>query len=189
VKRRPSMISLVRVLVVAVAAAGTFSCSSPGYMTYRDADREIEVRQPTDPDGAATVTILPDGGVVLSTPETHTPASYTEKATVNWLMVFGGLFAAAAVLAAILRAKVPVIPSNAPVGLGIASAICFALPTVIDKYLLYILIGAAIWAVWIWYSYRHNVRLERQQPTSARGAEKADDNDDEQESHSRPRAM
>ena len=120
---------------------------------------DIELEQPTDAAEAATLTVEPDGTIIAKTPKTHQPASYTEKATVNGLMIFGGLFGVAAVVLFVFKGKFPLMPSNAPVGCALASAACYMLPTIIDKYLLYILLGAAGWLIWVLYSYRHNKKL------------------------------
>lgn len=145
------------------------SCRTPGKLRYQDAHRTIEASQPTDPTGAATITIGPDGSVTLSTPPATAPASYTEKATANGLMILGGLFAVLAVASFVLRKSFPLIPSNAPVGLAVASGVCFAMPTVIDEYLPWILGAGALWLAWIWFSYRHNLRLKQSPPNPEKG--------------------
>lgn len=123
--------------------------------------KEITVKQPTNAKEAAVIEIKDDGTVRVQNSSSYQGASYTEKATVNWLMIIGGLFALLAVACFVLRSYFPLIPSNAPMGLSVASAACFALPTVIDDYLGYILIGAGIWAAWVYYSYRHNHKLKK----------------------------
>ena len=123
--------------------------------------KEVEVKQPANAKEAAVIEVKEDGTVLVKNSSSYQGASYTEKATVNYLMIIGGVFALLAVVCFALKAKFPLIPSNAPMGLSVASVTCFMLPTVIDNYLGYILIGAGIWAAWVYYSYRHNHKLKK----------------------------
>lgn len=148
-----------RLLVVVLFMVG---CA--GSISYRDGEREIELEQPSDPDGAAELSVAPDGTIRVSVPKARAQESYTEKATVNGLMVLGGVFALAAVASFVLKAKFPLMPSNLPVGLAVASAVCFTLPSVIKEHLDKILVAAGLWAGWIVYSYKHNKKLKSEDP-------------------------
>jgi len=123
--------------------------------------KEVTVKQPSNAKEAAVIEVKEDGTVLVKNSSSYQGASYTEKATTNWLMILGGLFALCAVGSFVARSYFPLIPSNAPMGLSVASAACFVMPTVINDYLLYVLIGAGLWAGWVYYSYRHNHKLKK----------------------------
>lgn len=143
------------------------ACTSPGAIRLRfgqDQIDEITVTQPSDAKDAAKLSVSKDGAVQVTTPGTHQPTAYTEKATTNGLLIIGGLFAAAAVAGFAFRGYLPLMPSNLPIGCGIASGLCFAAPTVIDKYLLHILVAGGAWLIWSYTSYRHNRKLKDHVP-------------------------
>jgi len=156
----------MRYLLILIAVMVT-SCQT-GAMKVRlitpKQTKEIEVKQPANAKEPAIVEIKEDGTIHLQNSSSYQGATYTEKATTNWLMILGGLFAVLAVAGFVARSYLPLIPSNAPMGLSVASVACFMMPTVLDKYLLPILIGGAVWLAWVYYSYRHNHKLKKAHP-------------------------
>lgn len=155
---------IVRVLTTILVFVLLVACRTPGQVAYDGPHGKLTVDNPSGANSPGGITIGADGSVTATTSGEHAPASYTEKATVNVLMIIGGAFALLAVGCFVMRAKWPLMPSNAPIGCAIASGACFMMPTIIDRYTKYVLIAAGLWLGWTWLSYRHNKKLKEQDP-------------------------
>ncbi len=88
----------------------------------------------------------------------------TETITAKGGMVLAGLFAVAAIGLVVARVWFPFIPLIAPMACAGASMVFFFMPTLVDKYGGYILLGLAGVALWAGYEGWHQRKLQKQDP-------------------------
>lgn len=134
-------------------------CQSTGHIRYErhsvQSDgtplvQRVEVTTPRNPVVPGLVQFDSEGVSTVSTGnEAKLSASAKSLAKLTWL---GGLLLAAGVVALLLKSKLPLIPLEIGLGLAISGVLLMILPSLIEAYLGYILlglVGAAVLAT-IW---------------------------------------
>lgn len=97
-----------------------------------------------------TIQFAADGTLSASTgTEAYTTPASKSLAKLTWL---GGLLLAGGILALLLKAKIPLVPAELGLGLLVSGLLLMVLPSLIEAYLGYILLGlvATAVAVTIW---------------------------------------
>ena len=149
-------------LIIALVVACNPEAGKAIYTSYDDAGNpkdRLELKQPTSANTAGSLLIGSQGTIQAIVSGVHSPPTYTEKKTVDSMMILGTLCALAAITLIVGKKWFPLIPSNAPMGCAITSAISFTYPTILNEYKLPIFIAGAIWVLWTVYSFTHNRKL------------------------------
>jgi hypothetical protein len=126
--------------------------AADGTVTQALQEFRVEIQTPQHPTNPGSIQIHPDGTVSASTGSEPTVSAASKSlGKLPWL---GGLLLVGGVLGILLKAKVPLIPLELGLGLAISGLLLMVLPSLIEAYLNYILLGlvaaavvATIWRV------------------------------------------
>jgi len=165
---------IVLLSLVTLAAASLSGCQSSGVVSYetrgfegnppRAVSRRIQLQTPPAPDRAGSLTVHPDGTVEVSTgAQPKTSAASRSLGRLPWL---GGLLLVAGILALAIKVKLPFLPLELGAGLAISGLLLMVLPSIIEAYLPYILIGlvASAAIVTIYRVNKSSFRLRQLDP-------------------------
>lgn len=124
------------------------ACRSSGSLDYertqllpdgRTIQEQLNLSTPQHPAKPGRIVIGPLGEVDASTgSEPPTSAASRSLGKLPWL---GGLLLVGGILAVVLKAKIPLIPAELGIGLAISGLLLMVLPSLIEAYLNYILLG------------------------------------------------
>ena len=149
------------------------SCSSSGSLAFeretsfadgRLQKERVRLSTPRGPNHPGGIEIGPNGVVSASTGSapSYTPASKS----LGRLPYLGGFLLVAGVLVFVARLKLPFLPAELGIGLGLSGLLLMVLPAMIEAYLSYILLGlvgtAAV--VTIYRLNRTSMRLRQLDP-------------------------
>ena len=127
----------------------------------RETVTETEVELPANNKDESNVTIDPETSATVGAsypPPQPDPVAEKQTEIATYASILLGVLAVALFVG---HRYFPLIPTQAPMGIGILAGILYAAPTVMDRYSGYIFAGAAVWATWTIYSAKHNHKLKQ----------------------------
>jgi hypothetical protein len=167
-------VRILLVMLVLSASALLGGCQSAGVVSFesrglegdppREVLRRIQLQTPQHPDKAGHLTVHPDGTVSVSTgSQPKISAASRSLGRLTWL---GGLLLVGGILALAIRIKFPFLPFELGIGLAVSGVVLMVLPSLIETYLPYILIGliASAAIVTIYRVNKAGLRLRQLDP-------------------------
>ena len=113
--------------------------SEDGTLTQALQEFRVVIQTPQHPTNPGSIQIHPDGTVSASTGSEPTVSAASKSlAKLPWL---GGLLLVGGIVLVGLKAKIPLIPLELGIGVAIGGLLLMVLPSLIETYLGYILLG------------------------------------------------